>query len=347
MGGLTAVVIGLAAIVFLGAAGALWSHRAARHRPYLSRMYSVRRDTARDPLAPLRAGCAGIEIAVWLDDADRLQVGADRWNQDPGNAIGPLVLRPLARRAAEHGGALRPDHAGPVGLLIEIAESDPARIARACHVLDNELRAHPGLCTGIIDGVIVLGPVTVSLTGPNVPRDLLAGQSGRYVFRDGDFADIGAWGPSVALVPTVGERWGIRFGWDGSGNMPSDQRERLWQLVDAAHSDGRAVRFFGIPERSRDIREAIWREMLDAQVDMISTGHPRRLARFLGAYFAAVAPAPELPEPDPAAPAGGSADLDVRRKIALSGVSVRSDRRLGNDTGLPPSEILELRTATE
>jgi hypothetical protein len=293
MSSLTSVIVGLIAIVAMGGCAGLASVRARRHQPVVAGVHALGDDIARDPLSgPLRAGCSSLEIGVSLDGAGRLQVG-DRTVRDAGNAIGPLVLRALALRAVEYGGQVRPGPvkagqtgagqtgAGELTLMVEIRETDPDRAARAYAALDTALGAYPRLWTRLVDGVVTLGPVTVVLTGTFAPRHLVLAQSDRFVFIDGSFGDIGAWGAPVALVPMVSEHWSWRFGWDGIDEIPTEEKVMLRRFVAAAHADGRQVRVFGIPERSKATREAFWRELSAAGVDVISTRWPRQLARFL------------------------------------------------------------------
>ena len=282
MSSLTTVLIGLVSIVLLGGLAAGASVLARRHRPIVDGIHALRDNHARNPVVgPLRAGCASMEIGAWLDAEGRLQVGSDRRNRDAGNAVGPLVLRELALRAAANGGRVRPDQAKSFMLMIDILETEPATQARAYRALERALRAYPGLFTRVVDGGLRLGAVTVALIGSGTPRHAVAAEHDRRVFCDGSFGDVGAWGTPVELVPVVSEHWSWRFGWDGVDDVPLQERVLLRQLVAAAHDDGRQVRIFGIPERPAKVREAYWREISGAGVDVISTARPRRLARFL------------------------------------------------------------------
>jgi hypothetical protein len=130
----------------------------------------------------------------------------------------------------------------------------------------------------------VPGPVSVLLTGPRVPRHLLAAQTDRYAFCDGSLGDVGAWAAPPTLVPLVSEHWSWRFGWDGWDEMPGEERRLLRGLVRAAHADRRTVRVFGIPERPRRVRRAFWRELAAAGVDLIGSTDLRALRRFLNVH---------------------------------------------------------------
>jgi hypothetical protein len=273
------------AVAALAGAGVLIALIVAwtrRYRPFAPGGHALTRSGVGDPLArPLRHGYGSIEVAIWLDRRNRLQVGASRSRAELGTTIEPLVLAPLAARVARHRGRVHPAQRGPFILMIDIAESEPARQAAAYEELDRQLRAYPDLLTRCADGEVVPGPALVVLTGANVPRHLLAAQPDRLAFCDGSFGDIGAWGAPAHLVPVVSEHWSWRFGWDGRDDMPAEERHLLRGLVAAARAEGRRVRIFGVPERSARVRQAYWRELADAGVDLVSGYRLAGLARYL------------------------------------------------------------------
>ncbi len=276
------VLVGLVVIMLVGAGASLMSVRARRYRPLQPGVHALRDDYAINPIVgPLRSGCGSLEIAVRLDSAGRLQLGTGQRADSSGNAIGPMVLRELALRAEAYGGSVRPGQTESITLMIDIVETEPARQVHAYDVLDAELRRYPHVFTRLTDGAVTMGPVTVMLTGSGVPRHAVAAASDRFMFCDGSFGDVGAWGAPVELVPMVSEHWAWRFGWDGTDAISTEERLMLHHLVRAAHDDGREVRMFGIPESDARVREAFWRVLLDAGVDVISTPRPRRLAAFL------------------------------------------------------------------
>jgi hypothetical protein len=61
--------------------------------------------------------------------------------------------------------------------------------------------------------------------------------------------------------------------------MPTEERHQLRGLVETARAEGRRVRFFGVPARPRRIRNAYWRELHEAGVDLITTTDLLALAR--------------------------------------------------------------------
>jgi hypothetical protein len=280
---LTMVRAGVAGVSVAGIAAGAASAVARREPNFVRRAHLARDDWALDPLArPMRTGVASFELGVWLDDEDRVQVGSNRWDRDAGNAIGPRVLARLADRAALHGGRMFPRQRGSITLMLEIAETDPARQLRTYEVLDTALREHASILTRFQDGAVIPGPVTVILTGEGAPRQVLAAQTDRLAFIDGTFSDVGAWGAPANLVPMLSEDWNWRFGWDGHETFPAAERQLLREIVATAHSDGRRVRFYGLPQRWGRPRARIWRELISSGVDLITLSKDvRPLARYL------------------------------------------------------------------
>jgi hypothetical protein len=58
--------------------------------------------------------------------------------------------------------------------------------------------------------------------------------------------------------------------------MPPDDRTRLHDLVAKAHAQGRRIRFWATPDRPE-----VWRELLEADVDLINADDLEGLERFL------------------------------------------------------------------
>ena len=58
--------------------------------------------------------------------------------------------------------------------------------------------------------------------------------------------------------------------------MPDAEKAKLREYVAKAHKRGRLVRFWATPEK-----EAVWKELLAADVDLINTDKLAELQKFL------------------------------------------------------------------
>jgi hypothetical protein len=109
------------------------------------------------------------------------------------------------------------------------------------------------------------GAVTIVLTGNAAMKEALVQRAPRRVFRDSnrfspaDPAADGAW-THYSLD------WDEWIAWNGRGELPVEESERLSCIVNRAHELGRRVRFYGAPDRP-----AVWRAWLAYGVDYLNT----------------------------------------------------------------------------
>jgi hypothetical protein len=275
--------LGLAAV---GAAAAMLS--AVRRRSYLPGGLAEYEPRAADPLRrALRRGMAGVQIPIWPGADGQLYVG---WGEprraDPSGSrtLRRGVLEPLLRRVAATGGQVYAGRDEPFDLLIELPgdEAAPGLALRAYELLDACLRDHATILTRwCTTAGAVPGAVTVTLTGRLSARLLLAERPERLACVDGTLDDLGTRDAPPELAPLLSEHWTWRFGWDGRGPMPPEERHMLHCLVSEAHAEGRRVRFFGLCERPRRVRVALWAELSAAGVDLIGARRLGPLARHL------------------------------------------------------------------
>lgn len=222
----------------------------------------------------LEQGFCSVEADVHLVEGE-LRVAHNRAQARPGRTLEVLYLAPLRERALAHGGRVYPG--GPTfWLLVDFKSEGPATWRALQAVLE---RYRPWL-TEFRSDAVRTNAVTVVLSG-NAPRELLAAQTVRLAAVDGRLPDLEA-NPDPRLVPWVSERWGQVFTWRGSGPMPEAEQARLRELAARARAQGRRLRFWGAPDF-----EPVWREQLDAGVDLINTDRLAALAQFLTAQPAA------------------------------------------------------------
>jgi len=115
--------------------------------------------------------------------------------------------------------------------------------------------------------------ITVIITGHR-SREMLAGETERYVALDGDLADLKSH-DSANLIPWISSNWSQSFKWRGNGPMPEAERLKLKEIVAQADSGGRKVRFWGAPDKP-----LFWQELLADGVDLINTDDLPGLQKF-------------------------------------------------------------------
>lgn len=219
----------------------------------------------RDALAQ---GFCSVEADIWLVDG-QLLVAHDREEAKPERTLQSLYLDPLRERIRANGG--RVYRRGPVcTLMIDVkSEATPTYAA-----LREVLRGYAEILTEFTPARNTPRALTVILSG-NSPREMVAAEPIRLVALDGRLADLdGAVSPQ--LIPLISDDWKKHFTWRGAGPLPEAERQKLRQLVQRAHEQGRQIRFWGGPD---DI--TTWRELESAGVDLIGTDDLSGLAKFL------------------------------------------------------------------
>ncbi len=221
-------------------------------------------------------GFTSVEADVWLVDGELL-VAHDREDVQPGRTLESLYLDPLEQQAARHGGAVYTGYDGVFQLLVDV-KSEAGPTYRA---VDAELREHQRIMTSFSGGQVQEDAVTAVISGN---RDLPAMQSQpvRYAGYDGRMADLDS-GLPAADMPLLSDNWTKHFTWQGVGPMPEAERAKLHDIVDRAHRSGYRIRFWATPDVVGPAREAIWRELLAADVDHVNTDDLAGLEAFLRA----------------------------------------------------------------
>lgn len=189
---------------------------------------------------------------------------------NPKLTLQSLYLEPLRARIKSNGGWV---YAPGETLTLLIDVKQDAR--DSYNVLNRVLAGYADILTRVENGQVIPGPVKVVLTG-NRDRELLRGQPVRYAFFEGTLNDLNGTEP-VSLLPAVSESWkAAGFRWNGTGEMPAAEREKLRQLAQKAGVQGRTLRLWDAPDTP-----AAWNELLLAGVTLINTDHLPELRDFL------------------------------------------------------------------
>ncbi|MFJ9037278.1 phosphatidylinositol-specific phospholipase C/glycerophosphodiester phosphodiesterase family protein [Streptomyces sp. NPDC102406] len=219
-----------------------------------------------------------VEADIYLVDGDLL-VAHDPADLDPARTLDSLYLAPLAARVRAHHGSVYRGSRTPLQLLIDIKTEGAATYLE----LDRRLRRHRGLFTTYAHGRVHPGPVTAVVSGDRAARPPMEAQRARSAFYDGRLADLGTSAPA-SLAPLISDNWSANFTWQGVGPIPPAERARLRGIVATAHARGQRVRFWATPDLAGPARDAVWTELLAADVDHLNTDDLAGLEAFLDAH---------------------------------------------------------------
>lgn len=226
-------------------------------------------------LDALDHGFTSAEADVWLVDG-QLYIGHD--GPDLNRTLRDTYLEPLAQRVRANHGSVHRHWRDSFRLLIDVKSDGPS----TWPVIERELAAYSKVFTAARKGKVHERAATAVISGN---RDLPAMQAARtrYSFYDGRMTDLG--GPLGAdVAPLISDNWTKFFTWRGVGAMPAAERARLHEIVATAHANGQDVRFWETPDVAGPAREAVWRELVAADVDALNTDDLAGLQRFLLAH---------------------------------------------------------------
>ncbi|WP_406010294.1 phosphatidylinositol-specific phospholipase C/glycerophosphodiester phosphodiesterase family protein [Streptomyces sp. NBC_00637] len=218
-----------------------------------------------------------VEADIFLVDGELL-VAHSADQLDPTRTLESLYLAPLAARVRAHHGSVYRGYRQPLQLLIDIkTEGSSTYLA-----LDRQLGRHKGLFTTFAHGSVRPGPVTAVVSGDRAARTPMEAQAVRRAFYDGRLADLGT--SESSFAPLISDNWTLNFTWLGLGAFPEAERQKLRTIVGAAHARGQQVRFWATPDLAGPARDALWTELLAADVDYLNTDDLAGLEAFLDAH---------------------------------------------------------------
>ncbi len=247
--GLLAVGLAVFAEIHAAAADVTPLPRAHAHNDYRH---------ARPLQDALDHGFCSVEADIFLVGGELL-VGHDRSELRPGRTLERLYLAPLRERVRAHDGHVFGEDA-PFRLLVDIKSSG----TETYRALDRVLQSYGDILAHVEQGHAQPGPILVVVSG-NRDKSTITADKTRFAGIDGRLTDLGSDSPSH-LLPWISDRWTAHFTWDGTGTMPAAERRKLRRIVEQAHREGRAVRFWATPET-----DAMWAALTESGVDLINT----------------------------------------------------------------------------
>lgn len=191
-----------------------------------------------------------------------------------GRTLEKLYLKPLREHINQNREQIANDNL-PLILLIDIKTSARPTYKKLHDLLENY---RDMFCIFSDDGMQP-GPVMAVISG-NRPRRLMQQEQIRYCAIDGRLSDLQSTA-STAFMPLISDKWTRHFSWRGEGEMPVDEKIKLRRIVETAHQNGRLIRFWATPDQPSSGRQSIWRQLIDAGVDLINTNDLNGLSRFL------------------------------------------------------------------
>lgn len=204
-----------------------------------------------------------IEVDVF-SIGDSLYVAHDNDKIKPGRTLRQLYLDPLKERIKRNNGTVY-GNGDELILLVDIKDDG----LTTYKLLHQVLVKYQGILTSYDNGVKNTGAIAVIVSG-NRPLEYMQKQELRYAGYDGRISDLTS-GLDSSIMPLVSDNWKAYFKWNGLGNIPADEKEKLMIYVQIAHSNGHLLRFWATPNHPVHARNAVWNELINAHVDLIGS----------------------------------------------------------------------------
>ncbi|MEH7886939.1 phosphatidylinositol-specific phospholipase C/glycerophosphodiester phosphodiesterase family protein [Bacillus sp. JJ1609] len=218
-------------------------------------------------------GYTSVEADVWLKDGELL-VAHDVIDVKPERTLQSLYLDPLKKKVKENKGSV---YQGGQDFLLWIDVKSEGKVTY--EEIHKQLTEYKEILTKFSKSKVKQGSITVIISG-NRERELMENQKIRYAAYDGRMSDLGT-GTRNEFMPVISDKWTKHFTWQGIGEMPKAERDKLEEIVETAHANGQMVRFWATPDMPLPNRMGVWNELLKAGVDLINTDDLPALQEYL------------------------------------------------------------------
>lgn len=182
-----------------------------------------------------------VEADLWLINGE-LYVSHDRPEPNPAITFRNLYLRPLIERIKANGGKVYPESDRPFYLMVDCKREGEAMYK----VLKEQMEPYKEYFCSVDNGVYKEGPVLFFLSGDR-PKQSLPQETSRFTFLDGQLRDLDA-GVPATLAPVVSDNYADFFTWDGQGEMPADELQKMRDIIARVHGQGKLFRWWGAPD---------------------------------------------------------------------------------------------------
>lgn len=196
-----------------------------------------------------------IEADVWLVDG-KLMVAHERKDINPARTLDSLYLNPIVRLFAQNKGRISSDRTYSPALVIDLKDKFdevwPVLQARLSKNIDifNPL-SNP---TGI--QIIISG---------NRPRVEVMLDYPMFVKFDGRSTEIYD-DDTNKRVALISDSFRSYSRWDGNGDIPDADREKLKRIIRRAHDQKKMIRFWAAPDNPN-----AWKQLRKLGVDVLNT----------------------------------------------------------------------------
>lgn len=211
---------------------------------------------------------SSIEADVFLHDG-QLLVGHDVEDLRADMTFEALYVEPIVTLFARNGGRAFRDSDQTLQLMVELkSETDPTLRAVAALL---------GRWPEVFDPEVNPAAVRVAVTG-RVPAPEAFDRYPRFLGFDGAW-DADYTPEQLGRIALISINFRDFSQWNGKGTIIPAEKERLEQVIDRAHEQGKPVRFWNAPEGT-----TVYYTFYDMGIDYINTDKPEVCAAFFADF---------------------------------------------------------------
>ena len=141
-------------------------------------------------------------------------------------------------------------------------------------ILKKQLAEYAFMLTKYNGNIKEEGAVTIFLSG-NRPVEQVFKEKEKFVAIDGRPSELGK-RFSADFMPVVSTNFKNVCDWNGKGEIPNAEFEKLKAFTDSVHEEGKRARLWAIPDN-----ENTWKVLLKAGIDLISTDKIEAFSAFI------------------------------------------------------------------
>lgn len=213
------------------------------------------------------AGCASIEADVFVQNG-KLCVAHEAKDIDERRTLKALYLDPIKKQMEMNGGKAYAD-GKPLQLLIDLKMG----YKETLRVLLEELKDY-ATCFDVVNNP---SAVRVVITG-NQPAPPEFEEYPLWIFFDGSLA-VNYTPSQSKRITMVSVPFMLLTKWNGLGRMVKEDYDKVKEVIDKIHADGKQVRFWGCPDT-----KTAWNTFIKMGVDYLNTDRPAELSLFLSTF---------------------------------------------------------------
>lgn len=195
-----------------------------------------------------------IEADVWLQDG-KLVVSHEK-PQANAPTLDSLYIKPITRLFNQYQDKVSPDRNYTFGLMIDVKENPAEVLPKLIALLQENLGAFNRSANQKAVQVIVSG------NRPKIDQYLDYPLLIQFDGRPSEVYDQ----ETLRRVAVISDSFRSYSRWDGTGDLPEADREKLKRVIKRAHSDNKPIRFWAIPDTPN-----AWKQLKKLGVDIINT----------------------------------------------------------------------------